>query len=615
MQEQGEVDAMQGEGPAVAVGRERAATSAPPEAGRRALEVLLVCTGNICRSPVAEVFLRQHLIGLGSDAIVRSAGLRSGGERADPVVVKMLRPRGFRLRKYRSTTLREEMLTDADLVVAMATEHVEAIVLMAPQSWSRVFTLKELIRRNEVGGGRRPGETFDEWLAALHSGRKLDELAPWSPENDIADPIGRSLREHEDMVDEVEALTRRLADVLAGAQHTWPIEPGEMPPISLEGMWSGDTGPSVAGPEAKDAIGPDDGDTTEETSMKEAEVTTDEGEAMPGLFSPAGTPDDGLRSAKEALMEAQRAMTETAQQLAEVVRSSANAQSTTTPDAYTQLGDEVAAVMRSAAAQSSVVRDDAEGYARRVSSEADADASALRERSKADASEMRRKAEDDSATMRREADAAAKSVTSKADEHARRVRDEADEAVAGLRAAAATERLQASTEATDLRQAATVQSSTVRDEADRYAKSTRSAADADATHLRNEADRYAGNVRGVAEMQGTEIRNRAEHDAATMRLAAEDDARAMRWDAEQEATKVVSEANARYAELIVAEGDLRSRLEGAASALVSALEGRQHVLSPPLALTVPVQEEKAEPDGEGRPPADEAGHHEPPEQE
>jgi len=586
------------------------------EPGGQATAVLLVCTGRICTSLVVETFLRRRLAGLESDVVVQSAALRSEREAADPVVVKMLRRRGFRPRGHRSATLAltPALLSGADLVLSMATEHVEAVVAMAPETWPRVFTLKELIRRSNAVGGRRSEETVDDWLARLHSGRVLGDSRRSSPQDDLADPIGQPLTVYENMANEVEALTTSLADSLTGTQGGPAVdsaihvidapqfEPGSLtsergpwvdldpegkwsvaaiaqrPAISFEGIPTGNGGrPLEQGPETNRGISPDYEVNPEETSlkaMKEEDVDPDGARGIPSLPVP---PVEGQLTAQEALWEAQQTLTEAAQQLAEVLRSATDTQQNLSPDAYTQLGDEVAAVMRSAAAQSSVLRDDAH----RVRSQAEADAGAVRDQAHSDASDIRQKAVDESAAIRREAEIAAKALTSESEEQAELTLREA-----------ASERQQASTEATDIRQAVTTETAELRDEADRYAKSTRQRAEADASHIRDEADRYARNVQAIAEVQITEVRDRAEHDAATMRHAAEDDARAMRSEAEQEATELVSKASTRYAELVVAEGEMRSRLEAVAGALVSTLDGSQHTLSPPPAPAASDEEER-----------------------
>ncbi len=399
-------------------------------------------------------------------------------------------------------------------------------------------------------GGPRPEEPVDDWPARMHSGRTLSELRRFQAQDDIRDPAGRSPAEYEEMVDEVEALTRRLAELIPkgragsarphesvpanlGPEGIWSVEEAErMPPIAFDVTFTGGNGqaPLAEGSEADEGVRQDD-DDVEETSMR-----------------------------------------------AEVLRSATDSQRVVPADAYTQLGDEVAAVMRTAAEQSSIVRDQAERFARSVRSQAEADALALREESERDATEVRRRAEEESATTRREAEAE----------------------TTALRAAAATERQEAISEATDLRRAVTTEVASLRDEADHYARSTRQQADADASHIRVEADRYAHRVQTAADGRSREVRERAESEAAALRHLAEEDARAMRYDAEQEAAELLGEASARYAELVAAEGELRSRLEGAAGALVSALEGRQHILSPHLALGEAAPEAEAGADGEDR---------------
>ena len=585
---------------------------ARPEPGSRPTEVLLVCSANICRSTAAEALLRRSLAALGSDVVVQSAGLSSGGQRADPVVAKTLRRRGARLRDYRSTTLTLQLLSSADLVLGMAVEHVESVVLMAPERWPRVFTVKELIRRNDAVGGRRPEENLNDWLTRLHAGRVVTDLRRSWPRDDIADPTGRSPAAYETMVNEVAALARTLADVLAaipnvplddsalhvdgeppfpGGQSVWPGQSGDLapegiwserlPPLSIETMPTADEGDSP-GPGPTLNQGLQDGDD----DVKERPMESQDLDGDVGTDISRPSPDDSLRPTREGLQEAQRALTEAAQQLVEVLGSVTEDQPRVPADAYTKLGDEVAEVMRTASTQSSVVRDDAERYAHQLRAQAEADALTLRERAETEASEVGRKAQDESADTRREADAYATALTSRTDEQAQRTLREAEEEAGALRAEAATERQNATTEASDLRQAATSESAALHDEADRYARRIRRQAESDAVRTRMEADRHAGNVRGRAVVQSTEMVSRAEHDAAAMRLAAEDDARSMRSDAEREAAELLSDATARYAELVVAESELRSSLEKAAGALVSALEGRQHLPSPALALEV-----------------------------
>jgi protein-tyrosine-phosphatase len=501
------------------------------------------------------------LLALGSDVFVTSAGLRGGGLRPDPNVVKVLRHRGVRLRRYRSVALTPQLLADADLVLGMASEHVKAVVRMAPERWPHVFTVKELIRRSDTIGGRQREETFDEWLARLHTGRAFGDVKEFSPQDDITDPMGQSEAHYEQMVDELEDLTNQLADLFVGKQR--------VPVVVAAANDVIDERSSPPAPHLRTTQGPPDTEllgsqttgrpwslvggldhTTEEKPMDAASNSADGGRDSRGMPTSTDAPVEDLRTAREALRAAQEAVMEAAQELAGVLRSATSAQPSVPADAYTQVGDEVAAVLRSAAAESSAVRDEAE--------------------------------------------AVAKALKSKASEEAELSLKEAREEAKAVEAEALAERQQASTEAADLRRAVTAETAALRDEADRYATSTRQRADSDANGIREEADRYSRNVRAVADVQSSELREKAEAEAAIVRQQADHDARTRLSEAEQEATELLRKATARYVELVAAERELRGRLEGAAGALVSALEARQPVVAPPLvALAGPDEEQRA----------------------
>src|SRR6476646_1415768 len=87
------------------------------------IDVLFLCTGNICRSPMAEALLRHRLGDQGVDAHVHSAGLRIVGEPASAHGVDVMADRGLDLTAHRSRTMNRELLEDADLVLGMAREH------------------------------------------------------------------------------------------------------------------------------------------------------------------------------------------------------------------------------------------------------------------------------------------------------------------------------------------------------------------------------------------------------------------------------------------------------------------------------------------------------------
>jgi protein-tyrosine phosphatase len=167
---------------------------------------------------MAEAMLRHRLDRLGVDAVVHSAGVSIEGRPASPPGVQVLGRRGLDITAHRSRTVTSVMVAHADLVIGMAREHVREAVALAPESWPRAFTLKELVRRAAGVGPRPPEESLDGWLDRVHEGRRPAELLGWSPDDDVADPIGLSPSFYAETADEID----RLVDKLVGL--AWAAE-------------------------------------------------------------------------------------------------------------------------------------------------------------------------------------------------------------------------------------------------------------------------------------------------------------------------------------------------------------------------------------------------------
>jgi protein-tyrosine phosphatase len=113
--------------------------------------VLIVCTGNTCRSPMAEVLLRKRIarqLGCSPDAldehgaIVTSAGIAAmTGGRPTPEAVAVMADRGLDLTSHESQPVTERLLRQADVILAMTRSHREAIVLQWPEAAGRTRVL------------------------------------------------------------------------------------------------------------------------------------------------------------------------------------------------------------------------------------------------------------------------------------------------------------------------------------------------------------------------------------------------------------------------------------------------------------------------------------------
>jgi protein-tyrosine phosphatase len=162
---------------------------------------------------MAEALLRRALAGRGVAAVVTSAGSYPGGVAASPGSVDAMARRGLDLRGHRSRTLDAGALAAADLVVCMARRHCREVVAGHPRAWPRTFTLRELVRRGERRGPRRPGEPLAAWLDALGEGRTRAGLLADHPDDDVADPIGGPASGYEATARVLEDLVARAVDL------------------------------------------------------------------------------------------------------------------------------------------------------------------------------------------------------------------------------------------------------------------------------------------------------------------------------------------------------------------------------------------------------------------
>jgi protein-tyrosine phosphatase len=108
--------------------------------------VVLVCTGNTCRSPMAETLLREQLRKkLGSEDAVRvlSAGVAAGlGSGASPQAIEVMGDRELDLTGHSSRPLDDSVINVADLVLTMTRGHQAAILAAWPDMHERVHTLR-----------------------------------------------------------------------------------------------------------------------------------------------------------------------------------------------------------------------------------------------------------------------------------------------------------------------------------------------------------------------------------------------------------------------------------------------------------------------------------------
>ncbi len=192
------------------------------------LDVLFVCTGNICRSPLAEALLRDRSGRLLDGAVrVRSAGTWArSGHPAMPETISAAARLGLDIEEHAASPLTAASIERADLILGLTAEHRDEAARIVPEARARAFTLKELVallKGVEPARGRSREAVLDRIAQADALRSDLDRGIV--ADLDVIDPLGLGAEFHLEVAREIEAAVDALVRDLFGA--SLPAHAGE----------------------------------------------------------------------------------------------------------------------------------------------------------------------------------------------------------------------------------------------------------------------------------------------------------------------------------------------------------------------------------------------------
>lgn len=182
--------------------------------------ILFVCTGNTCRSPMAEGMFRQMTAKAGLDVEIQSAGVSAMNNMPiSEYTARILQEQGIQ-DNITSNSLTEKSVKEAGLILTMTMNHKRQLIESFPEVMDKAFTLKEYVEDDPAV--QQLIQDRETLISELHMKQALGqeiseqerlnlyEMERNMPDYDVQDPIGGSWGDYQQCAAEIEGSLKKL---------------------------------------------------------------------------------------------------------------------------------------------------------------------------------------------------------------------------------------------------------------------------------------------------------------------------------------------------------------------------------------------------------------------
>lgn len=108
------------------------------------MNIMFICTGNICRSAMAHAMLEKKIKEINKDIEVYSCGIfAENGDISTNEAVQTMKEYDIDLKKHKATNIQNSNIKDMDIILCATTAHKNNVINMYPELKEKIFTMKE----------------------------------------------------------------------------------------------------------------------------------------------------------------------------------------------------------------------------------------------------------------------------------------------------------------------------------------------------------------------------------------------------------------------------------------------------------------------------------------